>query len=184
MGAAQTATMSATKLFDRTRDAFPVPKFFYMAKLRAEEFAPGRKEEMLQTIEAGITRYEKIEPEIETLITLRNKMYAHISEELIKGTLKIPETNVLISHIRTVLHESSNVLNSLTALCRNAVWASWGSSNTTEYQRVIKLLTDGLCHEADERDQEYKKYGGGYRHPRPRDCKKIKGESDGTSKVA
>jgi hypothetical protein len=182
---AQVATMSATKLFDRTDDAFPLPNFFYMSKLRVEEFVPAdKKEETLQAIEAGVLRYEKLEPEIKTLITLRNKMYAHISEELIRGTLKIPEIKVLISHIRSVLNESSLLLNSLTSLCRGALWASFSTSNSSDFTKVVDMLTDSLCREADRRDEEYKRYGGSFRSPRPRDCSKTKGETDGTSKVA
>jgi len=182
---AQTATMYATKLFDRTDDAFPVPKFFYMARLRAEEFAPGgKKEEMLQLVEEGIKRYEKLETQIVTLIHLRNKMYAHISEELIHGKVNVVETTVLMDHTRSVLTEACAVLNSLTSLCRNAVWGGFSVIKTTDYRRVIKLLTEGLCREADERDEEYARFGDTYRSPRPRDCSKTKGETDGASEVA
>jgi len=61
------AVLAATKLFDPDDRAFPVPRFFYMARMRAEEFAPGRKEAMLKLVDEGQTRYEALEPKIISL---------------------------------------------------------------------------------------------------------------------
>jgi len=119
--------------------------------MRAEEFAPNRKEEMLKAVDEGQKRYEALEPKIISLARLRNKMYAHISEELINGTADVVATSVFMEQIRTVLTEALSVLNSLTALCRNAVWASFNSSHANDYEKVIRMLNEGLCREADER---------------------------------
>jgi hypothetical protein len=178
------ATLYATKLFDPDDRAFPVTRFFYMARLRAEEFAPGRKEEMLKAVDEGKARYEALEPKIISLARLRNKMYAHISEELINGTVDVVETKVFMEQIKTVLTEADAVLNSLTALCRYSISVSFNETHQTDYRKVFKLLNEGLCREADKRDEEYSQYGGSFRSPRPRDCSKTKGEQDGTSKVA
>jgi AbiU2 len=163
------ATMYATKLFDLTPDAFPVPKFFLMARMRANEFAPSAEQAMLRAIDAGEKRYTKLRPTIRILARRRNHVYAHISEQLILGTVR--KTKLTIKQLRTVLTEASAVLNSLTQLCRNSVTAPYSQQHTCDYERVISLLTEGLCRKADEQDEEYKHYGGGAA-PRPQNCAK------------
>jgi hypothetical protein len=118
-------------------------------------------------------------------------MYAHISEQLINGTVEVVATTVIMEQIRTVLTEVDAILNSLTALCRYSIWVAFNESHTGDYQKVIRMLNEGLCREADERDKEYATYGGG-KSPRPRNCpdkheqSSIRNEeaADGTSEVA
>jgi hypothetical protein len=164
--------MYATKLFDPTETAFPVPKFFHMGRMRAKEFAPSREKEMLKAVDEGEKRYKKLKPNIVALARRRNHIYAHISEELVLGTAYTEKTTVTIDHIRKVLTEATAVLNSLTVLCRSSVTVGYTSSQTNDYEQVIRLLNEGLCREADERDREYQKYGGGVT-PRPRNCPKA-----------
>jgi hypothetical protein len=172
---AQIAVMSATKLFDPTETAFPVPAFFKMVKLRAKAFAPaGREAELLQAVGEGEQRCKKLRPNIIALARRRNHIYAHISEELIIGTAFVEKTKVTIDHIRTVLTEATTVLNSLTVVCRSSVTVGYTSSQTSDYQQVVDLLTDGLCRKADEQDREYTQYGGSaFKAPRPRNCPKT-----------
>jgi hypothetical protein len=82
---AQVAMIYATKLFDPTDTAFPVPEF-HMGRMRAKEFASSRENEMLKAVDEGEKRYKKLKPNIVALARGRNRMYAHISEELILGT--------------------------------------------------------------------------------------------------
>lgn len=167
---AQVAMMYATKLFDPTDTAFPVPKFFHMGRMRAKEFAPSRENEMLKAVDEGEKRYKKLKPNIVALARRRNRMYAHISEELILGTAYVEKTTVTIDQIREVLTEATAVLNSLTVLCRGSVTVGYTSSQTSDYEQVISLLNEGLCRKADEQDKEYAQYGGGFKAPRPRNC--------------
>jgi hypothetical protein len=169
---AQVAMMYATKLFDPTETAFPVPTFFHMAKMRAKSLAPSREAEMLKAVDEGEKRYKKLKPSIIALARRRNRIYAHISEELIIGTAYVEKTKVTIDHIRKVLTEVTAILNSLTVVCRNSVTVGYTSSQTSDYDQVISLLTEGLCRRADEQEKEYAQYGGSFRAPRPRNCPK------------
>jgi HEPN superfamily AbiU2-like protein len=167
---AQVAMMYATKLFDPTEAAFSVPKFFHMARMRAKMLAPSREAEMLKAIDEGEKRYKKLKPHIIALARRRNRIYAHISEELILGTVYAEKTKVTFDHIRKVLTEATAVLNSLTVVCRSSVTVGYMSSHTSDYEQVISLLNEGLCRKADEQEKEYAQYGGSLKAPRPRNC--------------
>jgi AbiU2 len=169
---AQVAMMYATKLFDRTETAFSVPKFFQMARMRAKAIAPSREAEVLKAIDEGERRYKKLKPSIIALARRRNRIYAHISEELIIGTAYIEKTIVTTDRIRRVLTEAVAVLNSVTAVCRNSVTVGYTSNQTSDYEEVINLLSEGLCRKADEQDKEYAQFGDSFKAPRPRDCPK------------
>jgi AbiU2 len=166
------AMMYAIKLFDDHGNAYTVPKFLAMTRLRVAEFPKGSDEEVLQLVVEADAEIAKLKQTIKELRRRRNQMLAHISEQLVLRDEKFQRETVLtIEQVRRVLRVAGKIVNSLTLKWGNFMCASY--SHTDDYMKVISIVNKYLCEQARRHDEEYAKYGSGMTIPdyaRPRDC--------------
>jgi len=165
------AMMYAIKLFDNHGDAYTVPIFLEMARLRADKFRKGSSKEVLELVADADVQIGKLGDTIRELRRRRNHILAHISEQLVLRNEK--ERLLTTEQVRTVLLEAGKIVNSLTIK-----WAGFinaGYPSTADYIRVISMVNDYLCRQADQHDEEFARYGEHFKLPpyaRPRDCPK------------
>jgi len=165
------AMMYAIKLFDTHGDAYTVPKFLEMAKLRADKFAQGSAKEVLELVADGELEMVQLKATIKELRRRRNHTLAHISEELVLREEQESERILTIEQVRTVLLAAGKIVNSLTE--RWAGFISVGFPSTDDYRRVVSMVNEYLCEQARQHDEEFTKYGEQFKLPdyaRPRDC--------------
>jgi hypothetical protein len=163
------AMMYAIKLFDTHGDAYTVPKFLKMAKLRADKFAQGSAKEVHELVADGELEMAALQGTITELRRRRNHILAHISEELVLREKQERERILTIEQVRTVLLAAGKIVNSLTI--KWAGFITLGFPSTDDYSRVVSMVNDYLCKQAEQHDEEFAKYGEQFKlppHARPR----------------
>jgi hypothetical protein len=163
------AQMYAIKLFDAHGDAFTLPKFLEMAKLRASKFPHASEGEVLESLAEADVAVAKLQPTIKELRRRRNDFLAHISEKLVLRDPETAQSRILtIEQVREVLYDAGKIVNGLMQMWEKSV-TQLRPRHTDDYEKIISIVKEYLCAQAKAHDVEYAKYGGGTA-PRPMDC--------------
>jgi hypothetical protein len=164
------AQMFAVKLFDSHANAVTVPRYVEMASLRASKFAHATEAEVRECVRVVGTRIAKLRPTIEILRKRRNDFIAHISPKLVfNRELLGQEKLVTLPQIREVLLGGGHIVNELLVLWSNTS-NQLRDSHSDDYKKVIATVNKHLCDEADRHEAEFKRHGGQFRVPRPKNC--------------
>jgi hypothetical protein len=142
-----------------------------MSRLRAADFPSADTARILKLVKENQERIKKLTKPIKELRRRRNQSLAHISEQLVLNAQQKRYRVLTIAQIRKVLKDAAGIVNSITL-----EWGGFtttGYSHTDDYRRVISMVNDYLCKQAEQHDDEFTKYGEEFKLPpyaRPRDC--------------
>ena len=164
------AQMYANKLFDTHGNAFTVPRFLEMARLRSSRFQHAVEKDVLAYIAEAANVIKTLEPTIEILRKRRNDFLAHISPTLVfKQELLEKARTLTMPQIRDVLLGGGKVVNQLLHMWNNSM-NQLRETGTDDYKRVVSKVSKQLCAEIKAHEAEFAKHGATTRLPRPKDC--------------